>query len=188
MDFPLGRYVSLLGDGYVTQGSCDDCAARLPMPATVESLRICVGSDTEMSGVVGCHDSRCPRESSFSDHEIVEDEELTRRASTVPRIPQAPLQLVPKVAFLFLTRGDLPLAPLWEKFFAGHKGKYSIYVHSCPSFNDTAPRNSVFYGTRIPSKTLGIGYDGDEREVISKIPQMKEIDEERYRAVLAEKG
>ncbi|KAF7125047.1 hypothetical protein RHSIM_Rhsim12G0142800 [Rhododendron simsii] len=97
------------------------------------------------------------RESSFSDHEIADDEELTRRASTVPRTPQAPFQLVPKVAFLFLTRGDLPLAPLWEKFFEGHEGKYSIYVHSSPSFNDTTPRNSVFYGKRIPSKEVQWG-------------------------------
>ncbi|KAH7857181.1 hypothetical protein Vadar_009916 [Vaccinium darrowii] len=92
-----------------------------------------------------------------SSHEILEDEELMRRASMVPRTPEFPVGHVPKVAFLFLTRGTLPLAPLWEKFFEGHRGKYSIYVHSSPSFKDTVPRNSVFYGTRIPSKEVQWG-------------------------------
>ncbi|KAH7857923.1 hypothetical protein Vadar_017976 [Vaccinium darrowii] len=94
----------------------------------------------------------------FSTREILEDEELMRRASMVPRTPEFPVEHVAKVAFLFLTRGDLPLAPLWEKFFEGHSGKYSIYVHSSPSFNGTVPRNSVFYGTRIPSKSLAFPF------------------------------
>jgi hypothetical protein len=42
---------------------------------------------------------------------------------------------VPKVAFMFLTRGDLPLAPLWERFFAGADGEhYSVYVHTTPGW------------------------------------------------------
>ncbi|XP_047314002.1 glycosyltransferase BC10-like [Impatiens glandulifera] len=62
-----------------------------------------------------------------------------------------------KVAFMFLTRGSLPLAPLWEKFFKGNKGKYSIYVHTKPLFNLTFPQSSVFYGTSIPSKVVEWG-------------------------------
>ncbi|CAI0380169.1 unnamed protein product [Linum tenue] len=53
---------------------------------------------------------------------------------------------------MFLTRGALPLAPLWEVFFRGHEGLYSIYVHNLPNYNDTDPLDSVFYGRRIPSK------------------------------------
>ncbi|PON53098.1 Glycosyl transferase [Parasponia andersonii] len=83
------------------------------------------------------------------------DEELFWRASMVPRIQELPYEAVrPKVAFMFLTHGLLPLAPLWEKFFKGHEGFYSIYIHTHPSFNDTTPENSVFYGRRIPSQTV----------------------------------
>lgn len=81
-----------------------------------------------------------------------DDEELFRRASFVPRIEEFRHYHVPKVAFMFLTKGPLPLAPLWEKFFEGSEGLYSIYVHSHPSYNDSVPINSVFYGRRIPSK------------------------------------
>ena len=80
------------------------------------------------------------------------DEELLWRASMVPRIPTFPFNRVPKVAFMFLTRGSVFMAPLWDKFFKGHEGFYSIYVHSNPSYNGSAPENSAFYGRRIPSK------------------------------------
>lgn len=81
-----------------------------------------------------------------------DDEELFRRASFVPRVEEFRHYHVPKVAFMFLTKGPLPLAPLWEKFFEGSEGLYSIYVHSHPSYNDSVSINSVFYGRRIPSK------------------------------------
>ncbi|KAH9653787.1 Core-2/I-branching beta-1,6-N-acetylglucosaminyltransferase family protein [Citrus sinensis] len=35
----------------------------------------------------------------------------------------------PKVAFMFMTRGSLPFELLWDKFFNGHEGKFSVYVH-----------------------------------------------------------
>ncbi|KAF5957912.1 hypothetical protein HYC85_005137 [Camellia sinensis] len=82
----------------------------------------------------------------------MEDEELIWRASMVPRIQLFPFKLVQKIALLFLVRGDLPLAPLWEKFFEGHEGFYSIYVHSNPSFNGTVAKDSMFYGRRVLSK------------------------------------
>ncbi|KAK1439089.1 hypothetical protein QVD17_04904 [Tagetes erecta] len=63
-----------------------------------------------------------------------------------------------KVAFMFLTPGPLPLSPLWELFFKGHEGLFSIYVHPHPSYNDTIPEDSVFYGTRITSQPV---YWGD---------------------------
>ncbi|KAG4400102.1 hypothetical protein GLYMA_08G367200v4 [Glycine max] len=63
-------------------------------------------------------------------------------------------QTVPKVAFMFLARGPLPLAPLWEKFFKGHDGFYSIYLHQHPCFSETMPEDSVFYGRNIPSELV----------------------------------
>ncbi|KAK6127684.1 hypothetical protein DH2020_038600 [Rehmannia glutinosa] len=53
---------------------------------------------------------------------------------------------------MFLAKRDLPMAPLWEMFFRGHEGLFSIYVHSQPSYNGTVPPDSVFHGRRIPSQ------------------------------------
>ncbi|XP_052199440.1 glycosyltransferase BC10-like [Diospyros lotus] len=36
----------------------------------------------------------------------------------------------PKIAFLFLTPGSLPFEMLWDKFFHGYEGKFSVYVHA----------------------------------------------------------
>ncbi|KAG8381830.1 hypothetical protein BUALT_Bualt05G0013600 [Buddleja alternifolia] len=80
------------------------------------------------------------------------DNELFWRASSVPRIKRYPFKRVPKIAFMFLTKGPLPLSPLWERFFKGGDGRYSIYVHSLPSFRDDFSPSSVFYKRQIPSK------------------------------------
>lgn len=82
----------------------------------------------------------------------MKDEELLWRASMVPRIRGFPFKRTQKVAFMFLTKGPLSLAPLWELFFKGYEGLYSIYVHPNPSFNGTMPEDSVFHRRRIPSK------------------------------------
>uniref|UniRef100_A0A0E0JZ95 Uncharacterized protein n=1 Tax=Oryza punctata TaxID=4537 RepID=A0A0E0JZ95_ORYPU len=89
----------------------------------------------------------------------VSDEELMKLAAAAPREVRAggggPR---PKVAFLFLTRWDLPMAPLWEKFFEGHRGLYSVYVHSDPAFNGSDPgESSVFHRRTIPSKEVKWG-------------------------------
>lgn len=81
------------------------------------------------------------------------DEELFWRASMVPKIKEIPYGHIPKVAFMFLTPGPLPLAPLWERFFKGRdEGLYSVYVHPHPSFNESVLESSVFYGRKIPSQ------------------------------------
>lgn len=80
------------------------------------------------------------------------DEELMWRASMVPRIIDYPFNRTPKVAFMFLTRGRLPLAPLWEIFFKGREGLFSIYLHTLPEFTYEPSESSVFYKRRIPSK------------------------------------
>ncbi|KAJ1442765.1 Glycosyl transferase, family 14 [Sesbania bispinosa] len=80
------------------------------------------------------------------------DKELLWRASFVPRIKNYPFPRVPKIAFMFLTKGPLPLAPLWERFLKGHERLYSIYIHSLPSFQAQFPPSSVFYKRQIPSQ------------------------------------
>ncbi|KAJ6295690.1 hypothetical protein OIU78_023672 [Salix suchowensis] len=56
-------------------------------------------------------------------------EELFWMASFAPRIKKYSLKRIPKIAFMFLTKGLLPLAPLWEKFLKGHEGPYrSIFI------------------------------------------------------------
>ncbi|CAL5421600.1 unnamed protein product [Camellia sinensis] len=85
------------------------------------------------------------------------DKELLWRASMVPSIAEFPYNRTPKVAFMFLTRGRLPLAPFWEMFFKDHEGFFSIYLHTSPEFTEEAPESSVFYKRRIPSKPVQWG-------------------------------
>ncbi|KAL0326976.1 UNVERIFIED_CONTAM: hypothetical protein Sangu_1775600 [Sesamum angustifolium] len=89
-------------------------------------------------------------------HEMT-DQELLWRASMAPKIQEFPFKRVPKVAFMFLTRGPVVLAPLWEKFFKGNDGMYSVYVHSGSFFNGSEPEGSVFHGRSIPSKEVQWG-------------------------------
>lgn len=76
------------------------------------------------------------------------DDELMEKASKVPHDVEGPQ----KVAFMFLTRGSLPLGLFWERFFNGHEGLFSIYLHTSPNFNYEPPNSSVFYKRKIPSK------------------------------------
>ncbi|CAF1697084.1 unnamed protein product [Brassica napus] len=82
------------------------------------------------------------------------DEELLWRASFWARRKGYPFKRVPKIAFMFLTKGPLPLASLWERFLKGHKGLYSVYVHPDPSFNAKFPADSVFHKRQIPSQQV----------------------------------
>lgn len=59
----------------------------------------------------------------------------------------------PRIAFLFLTRGSIPFEPLWRRFFAGHEGKYSLYVHSTDATHTYGP-DSLFHNRTIPSKAI----------------------------------
>ncbi|KMT08237.1 hypothetical protein BVRB_6g142540 [Beta vulgaris subsp. vulgaris] len=96
---------------------------------------------------------------SYANRGIMSDEELMLRASKVPKMEELPLKKVPyKIAFLFLIKGSLPLQALWEEFFKGHEGFYSIYVHSDPSFNfSNGVATGVFHGRKIPSKKVEWG-------------------------------
>lgn len=83
------------------------------------------------------------------------DDELMWAASWRPSVPRYPYRRAPKVAFMFLTRGPLPLAPLWERFFAGgDRAHFSVYVHSTPGYRPDFPPESVFYRRQVPSQVL----------------------------------
>ncbi|KAI5336879.1 hypothetical protein L3X38_016148 [Prunus dulcis] len=85
------------------------------------------------------------------------DTELLWLASSAPQINDYPFKRVPKIAFMFLTKGPLPMEPLWERFFKGHEGLYSIYVHSLPSYNANFSPSSVFHKRQIPSQVAEWG-------------------------------
>ncbi|EPS62381.1 hypothetical protein M569_12413, partial [Genlisea aurea] len=93
-------------------------------------------------------------------HDMTE-EELMWRASMRAGIGTYPFDRRPKVAFMFLAKKGLPLAPLWELFFRGNEGSFSIYVHSPPPSSSLpewhAPPESVFHGRTIPSKAVEWG-------------------------------
>ncbi|CAM6048942.1 unnamed protein product [Sphagnum compactum] len=60
-----------------------------------------------------------------------------------------------RIAFMFLTRGPLPFARLWERYFFGHERLYSVYIHADPSYvPDDVPLSSPFYGRFIRSKEV----------------------------------
>ncbi|KAF9591626.1 hypothetical protein IFM89_004855 [Coptis chinensis] len=82
----------------------------------------------------------------------MDDDELLWRASMIPRVGKYPYKRVPKIAFMFLTKGAIPFAPLWEMFFKGYDDLYSIYVHANPSFNGSVAESSIFQAGRIPSE------------------------------------
>ncbi|CAI9114261.1 OLC1v1014940C1 [Oldenlandia corymbosa var. corymbosa] len=96
------------------------------------------------------------RPPSSSSH-VMNDSELFWRASFTPKIKDYPFKRTPKIAFMFLARGPLPMAPLWEKFFNGSEGLYSIYIHSLPFYRPDFPPTSVFYGRQIPSQMVEWG-------------------------------
>lgn len=121
--------------------------ALAPMPAT--SCKNC-------TVVVNCKKEDCLSMGSFLRPKnlthSMSDEELFWRASMVPKNAEFPYSRVPKVAFMFLTRGPLPLLPLWERFFKGHEKLFSIYVHALPGYELNVSDTSPFYRRQIPSQ------------------------------------
>ncbi|KAI0497100.1 glycosyltransferase BC10 isoform X1 [Dendrobium catenatum] len=81
---------------------------------------------------------------------VLTDEEIASRVvfKDILSMPLAKVN-IPKVAFLFLTPGSLPFEKLWEKFFEGHEGKYSIYVHA--SREKSVHISPIFIGRDIRS-------------------------------------
>ncbi|KAL8249763.1 hypothetical protein R6Q59_006631 [Mikania micrantha] len=120
---------------------------------------------TRPCSVYLCHESSRSSSSSPADHHAIKftdssgvwhsmsDDQLFEKAARVPRFIVYPS----KVAFMFLTRGSLPLGLFWERFFKGHDGLFTIYLHTSPDFNYEYPTSSVFYKRRIPSKHVQWG-------------------------------
>ncbi|KAM7481326.1 hypothetical protein LguiB_005909 [Lonicera macranthoides] len=59
------------------------------------------------------------------------DEEIAARV-VIRNILDTPTIMTknPKIAFMFLSPGTLPFEKLWDKFFEGHDGRFSVYVHA----------------------------------------------------------
>ncbi|XP_024388351.1 glycosyltransferase BC10 [Physcomitrium patens] len=109
------------------------------------------------------------------------DSELLWRASMVPARAGLPIKRTPKVAFMFLTVGPLPLAPLWELFFKGHKVFYNIYVHSLPGYEPKEYPSSVFFGRHVSSQEVkwgDISMNDAERRLLANA--LLDFDNERF--------
>ncbi|KAK9715587.1 hypothetical protein RND81_06G174900 [Saponaria officinalis] len=80
----------------------------------------------------------------------ITDEELASQVliKELLRSPLPPTKS-PKIAFMFLTTGALPFEMLWDRFFSGHEGKFSIYVHASKS--RTVHQSRYFVNSNIPS-------------------------------------
>ncbi|XP_051114302.1 glycosyltransferase BC10-like [Andrographis paniculata] len=62
---------------------------------------------------------------------VLTDAELASRVVIRDILDMSPtISTTTKIAFLFLTPGALPFEMLWDKFFQGHEGKFSVYVHA----------------------------------------------------------
>ncbi|GBG72883.1 hypothetical protein CBR_g12603 [Chara braunii] len=88
---------------------------------------------------------------------VLSDEELLSLGSANTLRPVANQSWPSKVAFLFLTRGPLPFAPLWQRFFRGHEDKFSVYVHATPGFSFSEDSPEVFQSAMIRSQKVRWG-------------------------------
>ncbi|RDX84003.1 hypothetical protein CR513_35010, partial [Mucuna pruriens] len=59
------------------------------------------------------------------------DEEIASRVVIKDILNSQPIvSKKSKIAFMFLSPGSLPFEKLWDKFFRGHEGRFSVYVHA----------------------------------------------------------
>nr|XP_043627158.1 glycosyltransferase BC10-like [Erigeron canadensis] len=90
---------------------------------------------------------------STDDHEEDDENELFQLAggSSTEMLPASAQK---KIAFMFLTTGPLPMAPLWERYFNRTKRKnlYNIYIHADPNLQYDLIFQGVFTNRTIPSK------------------------------------
>uniref|UniRef100_A0A453JGT3 Uncharacterized protein n=1 Tax=Aegilops tauschii subsp. strangulata TaxID=200361 RepID=A0A453JGT3_AEGTS len=131
---------------------------RLAVPDALLPAPTCDQEDGDQQG--GAAQRWWARPPARSAWHNMSEEELLWAASFEPRAhqrrPPGRRGRTPKVAFLFLTRGPLPLAPLWERFFnsTGTKGRelFSVYVHTTPGYRLDFPPSSPFHRRQVPSK------------------------------------
>ncbi|WVZ61940.1 hypothetical protein U9M48_011745 [Paspalum notatum var. saurae] len=74
------------------------------------------------------------------------------KASSSSSSSSSPPGRPPKVAFLFLTNSDLTFAPLWERFFAGHQARLTVYVHADPAARLRLPPTRSFRGRFVAAR------------------------------------
>nr|XP_043617098.1 glycosyltransferase BC10-like [Erigeron canadensis] len=128
--------------------------AAAPAPTTIATRKNNTYSSSTCEDCLNMESFKMPKNLT---HRMT-DNELFWRASLVPDKPEYPFERVPKVAFMFLTRGPLPFLLLWEKFFKGMDvSKYSIYVHTNPGVYLNVTNSSVFYNRQIPSQDVRWG-------------------------------
>ncbi|RLN04565.1 uncharacterized protein C2845_PM13G06560 [Panicum miliaceum] len=85
----------------------------------------------------------------------------------------------PKIAFMFLTPSKLPFEKLWELFFKGHEGRYTIYVHA--SREKPQHVSPIFVGRDIHSEKVGWGMItmvDAERRLLAKA--LEDIDNQHF--------
>ncbi|KAK8345385.1 hypothetical protein V6Z12_A07G145000 [Gossypium hirsutum] len=59
------------------------------------------------------------------------DEEIISRVVVRDILDTPPVESKnPKIAFMFLTPGSLPFEKLWDMFFRGNEGRFSVYIHA----------------------------------------------------------
>lgn len=59
------------------------------------------------------------------------DEEIAARVVIRDILSTPPVETKkPKIAFMFLSPGSLPFEKLWDKFFQGHEGRFSVHIHA----------------------------------------------------------
>ncbi|GAB2291434.1 hypothetical protein Dimus_025689 [Dionaea muscipula] len=84
------------------------------------------------------------------------DDEMASRV-VIKEILNSPLPWseTRKIAFMFLTPGPLPFEKLWELFFQGHEGKFSVYIHA--SQKRAVRKSQYFKGRDIRSDKVEWG-------------------------------
>ncbi|KAG5407098.1 hypothetical protein IGI04_013217 [Brassica rapa subsp. trilocularis] len=100
------------------------------------------------------------------------DEEVAARAVVRDILKTPPFVTEnSKIAFLFLTPGTLPFEKLWDEFFTGHEGKFSIYIH--PSKERPVHISSHFSDREIHSDEVTWGrismVDAEKRLLVSAL-------------------
>ncbi|XP_039034356.1 glycosyltransferase BC10-like [Hibiscus syriacus] len=86
----------------------------------------------------------------FTDKEII-SRVVVRDILNIPPVQSKN----PKIAFMFLTPGSLPFEKLWDMFFRGHEGRFSVYVHA--SKEKPVHMSRYFFNREIRSSAVQWG-------------------------------